>query len=73
MQLTVADVFRNPKLGALANLETSDVNTVDEEIAAFSLLRSDITQVRREAALTCNIDASLIGDIFTPARRSKKD
>ncbi len=37
-----------------------------EEIAVFSLLGKEIepTQVREEVAITCNIDASLIEDIY---------
>ncbi|KAF2463979.1 acetyl-CoA synthetase-like protein, partial [Lindgomyces ingoldianus] len=66
MQLSVADIFRNPKLVALASLETNHSNSMAEEIAAFSLLgeEADVAQIRKEVATSCSVDARLIEDIY---------
>ncbi|EMD61778.1 hypothetical protein COCSADRAFT_121744 [Bipolaris sorokiniana ND90Pr] len=42
LQLSVADIFRHPKLAALASLETKQCSTAIEEVPAFSLLSPTI-------------------------------
>ncbi|OSS43873.1 hypothetical protein B5807_11703 [Epicoccum nigrum] len=68
MQLSVADLFRHPKLAALASLDinSSDITAEEEEIAAFSLLGADAdaTQVRKEVAASCGVDADLVEDVY---------
>jgi amino acid adenylation domain-containing protein len=66
MQLSVADIFRNPKLVALANLDTGKSNSMAEDILAFSLLGEDVdvAHVREEAAASCGVDVSLVEDMY---------
>ncbi|KFZ06900.1 hypothetical protein V502_09885, partial [Pseudogymnoascus sp. VKM F-4520 (FW-2644)] len=66
LQLSVADIFRNPKLIELASLEANYGNGMVDQIDAFSLLGDevDVTQAREEAAVSCSIDASLVEDIY---------
>ncbi|KAK4182027.1 hypothetical protein QBC35DRAFT_550809, partial [Podospora australis] len=65
LQLAVADVFRQPKLGDLSSSGTSTSYTA-EEITAFSLVGKDVdvTEIREEVAIGCNIDTSLVEDIY---------
>jgi amino acid adenylation domain-containing protein/non-ribosomal peptide synthase protein (TIGR01720 family) len=67
MQLSVADLFRHPKLVALAslNINSSD-STAEEEIAAFSLLGADadVARFRKEVAASCGADADLVEDVY---------
>ncbi|KAG7407670.1 Nonribosomal peptide synthetase TES [Fusarium oxysporum f. sp. rapae] len=66
IQLSVADIFRNPTLVTLAGLDHRHRNDAVQEIPAFSLLGdiADLTQVREEVAASCSVDASLIEDIY---------
>ncbi|CAE7034436.1 Non-ribosomal peptide synthetase [Pyrenophora teres f. teres] len=66
IHLTVADLFRNPKLEAVASLNLSLGNSSPENIVAFALLgeTSDVTQIREEVAASCNTNTSLIEDIY---------
>ena len=65
--LTVADIFRMPKLSDLARVaKFDDVPALDESIAPFSLLKggSDELHLRREAARLCKVDMSDVEDMF---------
>ncbi|KAL7779086.1 hypothetical protein CFE70_008589 [Pyrenophora teres f. teres 0-1] len=66
IQLTVANLFRNPKLVALASLDSNSTPSPKEAIPAFSLLGedADATQVRKQVAVSCGVDTSLIEDIY---------
>jgi len=66
VQLSVADLFRHPKLAALAGLHTKHSSSATEEIPAFSLLSedTDAAQVCEKVAATCSVDASLVEDIY---------
>ena len=66
LHLTVADVFQNPTLTALASFQSHQSLGSVETIAPFALLDegADPAQVRTEAANSCNIDPSLIKDIY---------
>ncbi|KAK4182094.1 hypothetical protein QBC35DRAFT_550140, partial [Podospora australis] len=65
LQLAVADVFRQPKLVDLSS-SGSYTSYTAEEIPAFSLLGNDIgaAKIREEVAIGCNIDMSLVEDIY---------
>ncbi|KAE8832659.1 hypothetical protein HRS9122_08372 [Pyrenophora teres f. teres] len=66
LQFSVADIFRNPKLAALASLDLRSSYRPNEEISAFSLLGADTepTHVREQVAVSCGVDTSLIEDIY---------
>ncbi|CAN9330998.1 unnamed protein product [Alternaria alternata] len=66
LQLSVADVFRHPKLAALARLDTNKHGSIAEEVPAFALLGEDLNaaQVRDEAAAMCSVDAGIIEDLY---------
>ncbi|CAA9965699.1 PP-binding domain containing protein [Pyrenophora teres f. maculata] len=74
IQLTVANLFRNPKLVALASLDSNSTPSPKEAIPAFSLLGedADATQVRKQVAVSCGVDTSLIEDIY-PCSPLQKD
>ncbi|CAA9959565.1 hypothetical protein PTMSG1_02982 [Pyrenophora teres f. maculata] len=68
LQLSVADIFRHPKLAELASRETQQCSsTTVEEVPAFSLLGEDVdtAQVREEAAAMCGIDSSMVEDVYS--------
>ncbi|EFQ87144.1 hypothetical protein PTT_17432 [Pyrenophora teres f. teres 0-1] len=66
LQFSVADIFRNPKLAALARLHTDQYSSVPKEVPAFSLLgeNTDTIQVRKEIAAMCGVDASIVEDVY---------
>ena len=68
VQLSVADVFRHPRLGLLASSQTAHAGgrRPAEEIPLFSLLGEDADagQVCGEVAAMCRIDARLVEDIY---------
>ncbi|KAF1935488.1 hypothetical protein EJ02DRAFT_439207 [Clathrospora elynae] len=66
IQSTVADIFQHPKLVDLTSLSNPLAQTTVEDIAAFSLLGrdTDVVQVKEEIAISCNIDACLVEDIY---------
>ncbi|CAA9959472.1 Nonribosomal peptide synthetase 3 [Pyrenophora teres f. maculata] len=66
LQLSVADIFRHPKLAALANRDTQHCSSTAEEVPAFSLLGEDAddAQVRKDVAAMCSVDASIVKDIY---------
>ncbi|EXM12396.1 hypothetical protein FOTG_19103 [Fusarium oxysporum f. sp. vasinfectum 25433] len=65
-QLTVADVFEQPRLCNLARLSQNFESIIVEEIKAFSLLGPgvDVSQVRADVAAGCDLDASMIQDSY---------
>ncbi len=66
LQLTVADVFRQPRLADLSSLDVH-IGSQVEEIPAFSLISQDaevVAQIRDDVAVSCNIDASLVENIY---------
>ncbi|CAA9959672.1 hypothetical protein PTMSG1_03087 [Pyrenophora teres f. maculata] len=66
IQLSVADLFRHPKLATLASIQGIRDSSPVEEVGAFFLLDEDVdvAQVREETAAICSVDASLIEDIY---------
>lgn len=65
--LTVADIFRKPKLSDLARTaKFHDFPTLDESTAPFSLLKGgdDEMRLRRAAARLCKVDISEIEDMY---------
>ncbi|KAJ4354970.1 hypothetical protein N0V95_003349 [Ascochyta clinopodiicola] len=66
MQLSVADLFRNPKLILFASLGYSSALNAVEEVPAFSLLAADVdaAQLREEVGISCNIDLSPVEDVY---------
>ncbi|KAE8823734.1 hypothetical protein PTNB85_09859 [Pyrenophora teres f. teres] len=66
LQLSVADVFQHPKLAALAGQDTKQCSNTAEEVPAFSLLGEDVdaAQIREEVATICNVDASIVEDVY---------
>ncbi|EFQ85269.1 hypothetical protein PTT_19820, partial [Pyrenophora teres f. teres 0-1] len=65
LQLSVADIFRHPKLAELAGRDTQQCSSSTvEEVPTFSLLGEDVdtAQVREEVAAMCSIDASIVED-----------
>ncbi|KAF2471468.1 uncharacterized protein BDR25DRAFT_368329 [Lindgomyces ingoldianus] len=66
MQLSVADIFRNPTLADLAALDCSHSGSTAEDILPFSLLGEevDVASVREEAAVSCSVDVGLVEDLY---------
>lgn len=67
VSLTVADIFRTPKLSDLARVaKFHDLPALEESIAPFSLLKGgdDKMRLRRVAARLCKVDMSEIEDIY---------
>ncbi|KAF2471494.1 acetyl-CoA synthetase-like protein, partial [Lindgomyces ingoldianus] len=66
MHLSVADIFRNPTLADLASLDYSHSGNTAEDILPFSLLGEevDVATVRKEAAVSCGVDAGLVEDLY---------
>ncbi|PVH90313.1 acetyl-CoA synthetase-like protein, partial [Periconia macrospinosa] len=66
VQLSVAGIFRNPKLVDLAGVDNKQGHIIAEDIPAFSLLGEAVeaTQVREEVAASCSVDASVVEDIY---------
>ena len=64
--LTVAEIFKNPRLLDMARQATNAELFSSYDIAPFSLLTSNIhkVEVRAKAAERCNIDPTLIEDIY---------
>ena len=65
--LTVADIFRTPKLSDLARTaKSNDFPALDECIAPFSFLKGgdDEMRLRRAAARSCKVDMSDIEDMY---------
>lgn len=65
--LTVADIFRTPKLSDLARLaKFHDLSALSEPIESFCLLKSGDDKMRlcQEAARLCKVDVSEIEDIY---------
>ncbi|KAK1912672.1 hypothetical protein P3342_004608 [Pyrenophora teres f. teres] len=67
LQLSVADVFRHPRLVDLAYVQNSECSSAAEEVPAFSLLggrAADTAQVSQDAAAMCSVDASSVEDMY---------
>ena len=67
LALTVADVFRTPKLSDLARAaKLQDVASHNEPIARFALLKTDRdeTGLCEEVARLCSVEASQIEDVY---------
>ena len=65
--LTVADIFRTPKLSDLARVaKFHDLPDLDETVAPFSLLKGgdDKMRLRRVAARLCKVEMYEIEDIY---------
>lgn len=65
--LTVADIFRTPKLSDLARVaKFHDILAVSEPTESFSLLKGgdDKMRLRQEAARLCQVDLAEIEDIY---------
>lgn len=65
--LTVADIFKTPKLRDLARaIKSNDCPALDECIAPFSLLKGgdDNMRLRQAAARLCMVDMSEIEDMY---------
>lgn len=65
--ITVADIFKTPKLSDLARVVKShDLPVLSEPIAPFSLLKNgdDQMRLRQVVARLCNVDMSEIEDIY---------
>ncbi|KAF7449951.1 EntF Non-ribosomal peptide synthetase modules [Pyrenophora tritici-repentis] len=64
--LTVANIFQYPTLVDLAALTSQCAPTLGSDIAPFSLLDPslDVVQVCQEIAASCNVDSSLIEDVY---------
>ncbi|CAE7020751.1 Nonribosomal peptide synthetase 3 [Pyrenophora teres f. teres] len=66
LQLSVADIFRHPKLADLAGILTTQCSSASEEVPAYSLLGEDedVMQVCKDVAAMCSVDASAINDVY---------
>ncbi|KAH5617621.1 hypothetical protein HBI23_252310 [Parastagonospora nodorum] len=66
VQLSVADIFRRPKLAALASLNNFQHSSTVDEVPPFSLLAEDVdvAKVREDMAAICGVDADLVTDIY---------
>ncbi|KAJ2987577.1 hypothetical protein NUW58_g4428 [Xylaria curta] len=66
IELSVADIFRHPTLEALAQSRKTMTNGHVETIQPFALLAGNQSSqdLRNEAALLCDTDASLIEDAY---------
>ncbi|KAI1353206.1 hypothetical protein F5Y01DRAFT_277248 [Xylaria sp. FL0043] len=66
IELSVADIFRHPTLEALAQSRKTMTNGHVETIQPFSLLEGNQKSgdIRKEAAMLCDIDASLVEDAY---------
>ena len=64
--LTVANIFQYPKLADLAALASQCAPILSSDIAPFSLLDPSlhVVQVCQQIAASCNVDSSLIEDIY---------
>ncbi|KAH9859285.1 hypothetical protein J1614_012180, partial [Plenodomus biglobosus] len=64
--MTVAGLFRHPKLKDLAQLDQARHAVVREEIPAFSLAGSeaDTAKLCQQAAIGCGVDPSVVEDIY---------
>ncbi|KAL8659878.1 MAG: hypothetical protein Q9202_006904 [Teloschistes flavicans] len=65
--ITVADIFRSPRLCDLAQVaRVINDPASNEEIVPFSLIQGEYVEIslRRAAARLCNIDASDVEDIY---------
>ncbi|KAJ3580402.1 hypothetical protein NPX13_g168 [Xylaria arbuscula] len=63
IELSVADIFRHPTLEALVDSRTTTTNGHVERIQPFALL-AESQDIRNEAAILCDTDASLIEDAY---------
>ncbi|RYP44173.1 hypothetical protein DL768_009343 [Monosporascus sp. mg162] len=66
LSLTVADIFKKPRLCDLARTISpiSLHESVDVSVPPFSLLRGDMTTLREMASACCGVDVTQIEDIF---------
>ncbi|KAJ3536859.1 hypothetical protein NM208_g6548 [Fusarium decemcellulare] len=66
LSLTVASVFKHPRLSQLAQVVTQSNSAIEEHIEAFSQLRSGSSrdEARLQAARICNVAVDGIEDIF---------
>ncbi|KAF2472341.1 amino acid adenylation [Lindgomyces ingoldianus] len=66
IQLSVADIFRNPTIADLVGLDYSNSSNMAEDIPSYSLLGEDVevAHIREEAAASCSVDASIVEDIY---------
>ncbi|KAI0966021.1 hypothetical protein F4678DRAFT_466986 [Xylaria arbuscula] len=64
--LPVANIFRNPTFAAQAQVLTSTTPDADESVRPFSLVPKEqaIPGLRKELAVLCNVDESVIGDAY---------
>ncbi|EFQ85732.1 hypothetical protein PTT_19246, partial [Pyrenophora teres f. teres 0-1] len=68
LQLSVADIFRHPRLVDLAYVHctNSQCSSAAEEVPAFSLLGEDVNavQLSQDAAAMCSVAASIVEDVY---------
>ncbi|KAH7111096.1 hypothetical protein B0J11DRAFT_598956 [Dendryphion nanum] len=66
MELSVANIFQNSTLKALAMLGSKDTRNFRNEIESFSILGPgvNVANVREEVASICNIDVGMVEDIY---------
>ncbi|UKZ78669.1 NRPS [Trichoderma virens FT-333] len=62
--ISVADIFRNPRLSALASLSPRMEEELPDEIEEFSLLGEDVALSRSRIAAACHLEPSLIQDAY---------
>ncbi|CAE7021457.1 Destruxin synthetase [Pyrenophora teres f. teres] len=66
LQISVADIFRHPKLADLAGIQTTQCSSATEEVSAYSLLGEDedVMQVCKDVAAMCSVDTSAVNDVY---------
>ncbi|KAM3535458.1 hypothetical protein MY4038_001330 [Beauveria bassiana] len=64
--LTVADIFNNPTLSAMANKSTSISSATQEQVKPFSLLQEgwDEQTARKDVAELCGIEPEQVEDVY---------
>ena len=72
LSLTVADIFANPRLKAMAKVIRVCETHTTEDIPAFAFISRPLEDARREAAEQCNVAVDQIEDIYpaTPTQES---
>ncbi|KAL5084629.1 hypothetical protein Trisim1_011538 [Trichoderma cf. simile WF8] len=62
--ISVADIFRNQRLSALASLSPRIEDELSDEIEEFSLLGEDVALSRNRIAAACHLEPSVIQDAY---------
>lgn len=61
--ISVTDIFRNPRLSALANISRTE-NELSDDIEEFTLLGEDVALSRSIIAAACHLEPSLVQDAY---------